>query len=445
MQNINTIIALLIIIFSFFFDFAGFYIINGLQSSFFEKVFIVLFLIISFTVTIIFRTTGILINNILFLLFIYVLYHKKMSGIILIGSSLVPLTIDLIIDMMNDIFYLLLPHRSIFIAFENDIIVLLYLLALYLIFKLKNSIKQQLTDKNKKIFLALLFYFYLSVVSVFLINIFFKEKDTVVIIFSVLLILQIIFMISVYYLIINLQSKLFNRREQETIEEKQKQLEEYATYLEKSEDDLRAFRHDYRNILNSLKISAKEGKTQEVVALLDKYTKTNLNSQALLKYKDVNHVQVKPIKSIIIAKLTEIYNLGYSYNFECRKNITKIPNNIDNLDLVRIIGITFDNAIEESKALVAKTHNIRDANIQAMVYSDGPNEFEFEIKNKMRKKKISTSKIQEKGFTTKKDHKGLGLANIREFEKKYPEISISYTIEDGWFDFYMVIDEEDDD
>ena len=34
------------------------------------------------------------------------------------------------------------------------------------------------------------------------------------------------------------------------------------------------------------------------------------------------------------------------YNFECRNNIRNLPDHVDELDLVRIIGITFDNAIE---------------------------------------------------------------------------------------------------
>lgn len=240
-----------------------------------------------------------------------------------------------------------------------------------------------------------------------------------------------------------IQKKLLNKKDQEKLEQEQHQLEEYTSYLEKSQDDLRAFRHDYKNILNSLKVSAQEGNVQEVVQKLDKYTETTLNSKALFKYKDVNHIYIKLIKSIIISKLTELYNLDIPYNFECRNNIHNLPHHIDELDLVRIIGITFDNAIEESKALIAEKHNIRSAEVQIMVYSDGPGEFEYEIRNRIQNKKILTSQIQQRGFTTKKNHKGLGLANIKEIENKYPDMSISYTIQDGWFDFYMTIDTED--
>ena len=239
------------------------------------------------------------------------------------------------------------------------------------------------------------------------------------------------------------QSEILTKQQQQEIRQKQRQLEEYADYLEKSEDDLRAFRHDYKNILNSLKVSAQEGNVQEVIQKLDKYTETNLNSEALLKYKDVNHIYIKSIKSIIVSKLTEMYNLNIPYNFECRSGIHKLPGGVDELDLVRIMGITFDNAIEESKTLAVENHEIRSANVQIMVYSEGSNEFEYEIRNRIQNKKISTTQIQQRGFTTKKDHKGLGLANIKEIENKYPDMSISYTVQDGWFDFYMVIDTED--
>ncbi|MBI1696446.1 sensor histidine kinase, partial [Lactobacillus crispatus] len=267
--------------------------------------------------------------------------------------------------------------------------------------------------------------------------------------FTIFVIVQSVFAIGVYGEMVYVQNKLLTQRKQQEIRQKQRQLEEYADYLEKSEDDLRAFRHDYKNILNSLKVSAQEGNVQEVIQKLDKYTETNLNSDALLKYKDVNHIHIKSIKSIIISKLTEMYNLNIPYNFECRSGVKKLSANIDELDLVRILGIAFDNAIEESKIIkdmAEKNKSPEYEEIQIMAYSDGPDNFEFEIRNRVRKdQKISTSKIQEQGFTTKKGHQGYGLANIRKLEEKYPDMSVSYMVQDGWFDFYMVIDMEDGD
>lgn len=317
------------------------------------------------------------------------------------------------------------------------------ILMVFFVKRFGNKFKIYLSNQNKNIFLGVLIYLYVSSAGVSFLYLLDKRITPFTLFFTIFVIVQSVFAIGVYGEMVYVQNKLLTQRKQQEIRQKQRQLEEYADYLEKSEDDLRAFRHDYKNILNSLKVSAQEGNVQEVIQKLDKYTETNLNSNALLKYKDVNHIHIKSIKSIIISKLTEMYNLNIPYNFECRSGVYNLPNEIDELDLVRIIGITFDNAIEESKALVAEKHKIRSADVQIMVYSDGPEEFEYEIRNKIQNKKISTTQIQQRGFTTKKDHKGLGLANIKEIENKYPDMSISYTIQDGWFDFYMVIDTED--
>ena len=379
---------------------------------------------------------GLLLANISEIIGFYVIYKKKNNKILVAGAIVFVCTLDLFINII-------LAFAAVFIKVEGYMSIILLFVEAWIVKKYNKNIYSTLVGQNKKSFLYILCYIFLSSEIVLLIILLTKSYNAFYTVAMVLFALQIIFSIVAYHEIVSIQQELLNKQKQKEILDNQHQLEEYASYLEKSEDDLRAFRHDYKNILNSLKVSAQEGNVKEVIHKLYKYTVTNLNSKALLKYKDVNHIYVKSIKSIIISKLTELYNLNIPYNFECRSNIHNLPDHVNELDLVRIIGITFDNAIEESKALVAEKHDIRSAEVQIMVYSDGPDEFEFEIRNKIQNKKISTSQIQQRGFTTKKDHKGLGLANIKEIEGKYPDMSISYTIQDGWFDFYMTIDTED--
>lgn len=379
---------------------------------------------------------GLLLANISEIIGFYVIYKKKNNKILVAGAIVFVCTLDLFINII-------LAFAAVFIKVEGYMSIILLFVEAWIVKKYDKNIYSTLVGQNKKSFLYILCYIFLSSEIVLLIILLTKSYNAFYTVAMVLFALQIIFSIVAYHEIVSIQQELLNKQKQKEILDNQHQLEEYASYLEKSEDDLRAFRHDYKNILNSLKVSAQEGNVKEVIQKLDKYTETNLNSKALLKYKDVNHIYVKSIKSIIISKLTELYNLNIPYNFECRSNIHNLPDHVNELDLVRIIGITFDNAIEESKALVVEKHDIRSAEVQIMVYSDGPDEFEFEIRNKIQNKKISTSQIQQRGFTTKKDHKGLGLANIKEIEGKYPDMSISYTIQDGWFDFYMTIDTED--
>ena len=379
---------------------------------------------------------GLLLANISEIIGFYLIYKKPDNKMLVAGAIVFVCTLDLFINII-------IAFAAVFIKVEGCMSMILLFVEAGIVKKYNKNIYSVLVGQNKKSFLYILCYVFLSSEIVLLVILLTKSYTAFYTVAMVLFALQIIFSIVAYHEIVSIQQELLNKQKQKEILDNQHQLEEYASYLEKSEDDLRAFRHDYKNILNSLKVSAQEGNVQEVIQKLDKYTETNLNSKALLKYKDVNHIYVKSIKSIIISKLTELYNLNIPYNFECRSNIHNLPDHVNELDLVRIIGITFDNAIEESKALVAEKHDIRSAEVQIMVYSDGPDEFEFEIRNKIQNKKISTSQIQQRGFTTKKDHKGLGLANIKEIESKYPDMSISYTIQDGWFDFYMIIDTED--
>ena len=350
---------------------------------------------------------GLLLANISEIIGFYVIYKKKNNKILVAGAIVFVCTLDLFINII-------LAFAAVFIKVEGYMSIILLFVEAWIVKKYNKNIYSTLVGQNKKSFLYILCYIFLSSEIVLLIILLTKSYNAFYTVAMVLFALQIIFSIVAYHEIVSIQQELLNKQKQKEILDNQHQLEEYASYLEKSEDDLRAFRHDYKNILNSLKVSAQEGNVKEVIQKLDKYTETNLNSKALLKYKDVNHIYVKSIKSIIISKLTELYNLNIPYNFECRSNIHNLPDHVNELDLVRIIGITFDNAIEESKALVAEKHDIRSAEVQIMVYSDGPDEFEFEIRNKIQNKKISTSQIQQRGFTTKKDHKGLGLANIND-------------------------------
>lgn len=380
---------------------------------------------------------GSLVASIIEIVGFYLIYKDKIDARLVVGSILFICTIDVFGNIVSEI-----------ITFENSnlqnygsIIVLGSMILFTNKYYLK--IKNILTGKDSNILLMIFTYLLVTSELILIIPLLIKSYRSFVIFIGVIYASQVLFGVVAYWTLVRIRKRLLREHEQREVIEKQKQLQEYTDYLEKSEDDLRAFRHDYKNILNSLKVSAQEGNVQEVVQKLDKYTETTLNSAALLKYKDVNHIHIKSIKSIIISKLTELYNLDIPYNFECRNNIHNLPDHIDELDLVRIIGITFDNAIEESKALIGEKHNIRSAEVQIMVYSDGPREFEYEIRNRIQNKKISTSQIQQRGFTTKKNHKGLGLANIKEIENKYPDMSISYTIQDGWFDFYMTIDTED--
>jgi two-component system sensor histidine kinase AgrC len=439
-------LGLIVSILSMLLDFLFFFKITNLSLGGWKNFLYLLLVVIIGLCTNNWGYKGDVVYNLTVVLALYLIYRTKINTYLILNSIIFVFNIEIVLDIVRSIFLGIIRYdlsKEALMMLNSVLAFISCFLIVFVMNKYSLQIRQHFIGNNKRITLWLNCYLYLVTIIISIVYTESTHIPPVSIFFISFLILQALFAIGIYNLMLIEQKQIIQKRKQEEFIKNQHQLEEYTTYLEKSEDDLRAFRHDYKNILNSLKVSAQEGNVQEVIQKLDKYTETNLNSKALLKYKDVNHIYVKSIKSIIISKLTELYNLDIPYNFECRNNIRNLPDHVNELDLVRIIGITFDNAIEESKALIAEKHDIRSAEVQIMVYSDGPGEFEYEIRNKIENRKISTQEIQQRGFTTKKDHKGLGLTNIKEIDSKYPDMSISYTVRDGWFDFYMTIDTED--
>lgn len=364
---------------------------------------------------------------------LFLIAYRKKNLATVFSTALICLFCDLLSDTILNLF----PQSIIAMFPYMDLVisVAIYLMAFALFKTNTQKIRSYLQKLSwQEPFMITLIYEYISLVTLNTVVIEHKWFYSPAITLGLVIILQALFAIVMFHSNQKIQESLLNKQ-------KQKELEEYANYLEQSEDNLRAFRHDYRNLLNSLKVSAKEGNVQELLEKLERYSAENLDSQALLKYKDANHIQVKTLKSIIITKLNAIYQAGIPYDFECRQTIASIPGNVDELDLVRVIGIAFDNALEESQSLSERNGH---PEIQAMLYQETTDSLEFEIRNKIVPGKRQHTNLATKGFTTKTGHQGLGLANLQDIEQKYSELDISYNVSDGWFDLYLTIDHEED-
>lgn len=373
------------------------------------------------------------------ILFFIFYFRKSKEKNLATGAILIVGVVDSIIDILSSILMELL-HIEDIIYLNLLVHISIILLAVFIIETLYKILHSYLMSENHNVFIGLLIYLYVSTTLTMIFYAQTKKVTSLSIFFTIFVLIQIVFAIATYVELINIQKHLLKKSQQDKLIKEQKQLQDYAQYLEESEDELRAFRHDYRNMFNSLKISAQEGNTKEVIQKLDEYTTANLNAKAFEKYRDVNHIKIKSLKSIIIAKLTEMYGEDIPYNFECSDEITKLPKNINELDLVRIIGISCDNAIEESKALMERN---KEAHIEIMINSNDNGEFEYEIQNKRRESKISLKQIQQRGYSTKKSHSGVGLANINNIKNKYENMTISYEVPKGYFDFYLVIEPEE--
>ncbi|MEL4235406.1 GHKL domain-containing protein [Lactobacillus amylovorus] len=381
---------------------------------------------------------------------VYFIVIKKQNVKIIFGATLVFELLDLVLGISTTIIELTIPVYYL----DAGLVMLIEEILFVILIQINHlRIQRLLTDSNSNIFIGLLLYIYLasSIIYFFVLK---DDKLSEVLDLSLgLLVLQITFSIFIYLAGLHIQKGLLSKQEQKNqelelqlllskqraIEIENKQLQEYTCYLDKNEDKLRRFKHDYQNLLNGLKISAQEDDVQAVINQLVEYSASHFNQKALRKYKGVNHIHDKNLKSIAIAKLTKLYDLKIDYSFGCDKDIYQIPRSVDVLDLIRIIGITFDNAIEESQKLINKNKQKNSARVDAMYYQED-GDFEFEIRNRIVDRNIDTNNIQKKNYSTKNGHMGLGLSNVQKIVHKYENsMLVKYSVQNSWFVFSLIV------
>ena len=381
---------------------------------------------------------------------VYFIVIKKQNVKIIFGATLVFELLDLVLGISTTIIELTIPVYYL----DAGLVMLIGEILFVILIQINHlRIQRLLTDSNSNIFIGLLLYIYLasSIIYFFVLK---DDKLSEVLDLSLgLLVLQITFSIFIYLAGLHIQKGLLTKQEQKNqelelqlllskqraIEIENKQLQEYTCYLDKNEDKLRRFKHDYQNLLDGLRISAQEDDVQAVINQLVEYSASYFNQKALRKYKGVNHIHDKNLKSIAIAKLTKLYDLKIDYSFGCDKDIYQIPRSVDVLDLIRIIGITFDNAIEESQKLINKTKQKNSARVDAMYYQED-GDFEFEIRNRIVDRNIDTNNIQKKNYSTKNGHMGLGLSNVQKIVHKYENsMLVKYSVQNGWFVFNLIV------
>lgn len=196
------------------------------------------------------------------------------------------------------------------------------------------------------------------------------------------------------------------------------------------------FKHDYQNMLRSLELSLKNDQASAALASLKKYSDDILEREELWQFKDVDRIADLQLQSLVIAKLQELRRWQIRYVFEARQMI-EVPAGIDVYDLIRIIGIAFDNAIEESISYQASGQVPA---VEIMFYREQENSLEFTIKNKLRdQQKADLPVFSQANFTSKRGHAGLGLSNVQELQKKYANLFVEYRIEGDKFIFTLTI------
>ena len=246
----------------------------------------------------------------------------------------------------------------------------------------------------------------------------------------IFLIIQLIFFWILYFSI--------NRREKqrihnELVENRLSNLKEYTDHLEQEQRKLRKFKHDYQNMLLSLEENLRSSDSQDAKDYLQtfkQYSDNYISESGLWMFNDFDNVKTPYLKSILINKTSQATEQGIDVHFECRYDVDQIA--MEPYDLVRIVGIAYDNAIEAVRNL-DKSHQ----KINVMVYRT-KGQTEITIANPMQTAE-NLIHLKKEGVTTKKGHSGLGLANIEEISANYSNVLVNYREVKGWFTIQFTI------
>lgn len=202
------------------------------------------------------------------------------------------------------------------------------------------------------------------------------------------------------------------------------------TFLSKSYDGIRTFKHDFSNIMQAI---GGYILTDDLPGLKNYYSSVFKDCSELHKLSNFNKevLNSPPVLSIIAEKYYKAHDLGIEFNIDVFVDLNDL--NMDIYEFTRILGIFLDNSIEAANQSSKKVINI-------IISKDFRNHFDLiTIENSCNSDSIDTNKIFEKNFSTKPKNMGLGLWKVKNILNKYDNVSLNTSINNNFFRHQMRI------
>ncbi|WP_455679557.1 sensor histidine kinase [Streptococcus sp.] len=223
------------------------------------------------------------------------------------------------------------------------------------------------------------------------------------------------FILMLFYMNHSYQNKL----EKEIASAREQELRYLSAYSKKVEglyEELRAFRHDYANIL----VSLKEGIDRKDIGMIQKIYESVLeDSSDFIQSSKFNigrlaNIKDDAIKSLLLAKFLEAEANHIEIDLEVKEKIG--APDIPLLDYIRLLAILCDNAIEA--ALEAEHPAIT----IACFYQD--DDYVLIVDNTTKEEQVPVDLIYQKDYSSKGYGRGIGLTTIHQMMRKYPNLTV---------------------
>ena len=214
----------------------------------------------------------------------------------------------------------------------------------------------------------------------------------------------------------------------------QRQMEQYMNKIQGLYLELKGFRHDFGNIITSLNLAIEEENIEDIKRIQRDVLEECYGQLQKEEYTgfDLGNIRDSALRSILSRGWIYAEEMGVKLTFETEDIIEKVPMRL--LDLVRTVGILVNNAIEAAKMSQEKEVQIAIFNM--------PNGVHLIIKNSISDEPINWNKLYEKGFSTKGDRRGMGLAIVKELIGEYAAIFLETELINGRFTQSLVIGEK---
>ena len=205
----------------------------------------------------------------------------------------------------------------------------------------------------------------------------------------------------------------------------QKYLQTYTDEIVGLYNEIRGFRHDYAGMLVSMQVAIDSEDLQEIDRVYNEVlVKANqkLRSEKYT-YFDLNNIEDSALRSLIAQSIVYARNNDVEFTLEVKDVITRLS--IDLLDLVRIMSILLNNAVEGAADSYLKQMEV------AVIKMDF--ETVIVIQNSCKITMTPSENLFALGFSTKGRNRGLGLNNVNEILDKYDNIILETEMEDNTF------------
>ncbi|MGT2771692.1 sensor histidine kinase [Streptococcus marimammalium] len=198
-------------------------------------------------------------------------------------------------------------------------------------------------------------------------------------------------------------------------------MEKYNKQIEELYKEIRSFRHDYINLLTTLRLGIESEDINQVKAIYNSVLKDSDVNFKNHKYDLGRLVNVNnpALKSLLATKFFQATEKQISVSIDVPEVIE--VQKMDLIDFITVVSILCDNAIE------AKPREM------SIAFLSSGNKQLFIVENTIKEETIAISSLYDYGVSTKGEGRGIGLYNVMKIVEHYPNVSLKTSAQNYHF------------